>query len=105
MIALVEKNRDELARICREYRVARLELFGSAASEEGFDPDRSDLDFLIEFQPGQDLGPWLAHYFAFREELERLFGRQVDLVMISALKNPRFVREVNRTRRPIYHAA
>jgi uncharacterized protein len=103
MIPLIEAKREALADLCREYHVARLEIFGSAA-DGTFDSTTSDLDFLVEFQPGQDLGPWLAHYFDFHEALERLFGRSVDLVMAGALRNPYFVREVNRTRRVLYAA-
>ncbi|MGE3798660.1 MAG: nucleotidyltransferase domain-containing protein, partial [Thermomicrobiales bacterium] len=43
----VEKHLDEIIRLCEEYGVARLEIFGSAVSGE-FDPERSDVDFLIE---------------------------------------------------------
>jgi predicted nucleotidyltransferase len=79
-------------------------VFGSAATDEEFDPRRSDLDFIVEFGADQDLGPWLQHYFAFREELSNLFGYPVDLVMSSAMKNPQFIREANRTRRLLYGA-
>lgn len=101
---LIEQRRDQLAELCRRFGVHRLELFGSAASGEAFDPSRSDLDFLVEFLPHQGLGPWLKHYFALQEALERMLGRHVDLVMTRALKNPYFVREVNRTRTTIYAA-
>ena len=104
MIDTLKKNRAELKELCRRYRVRRLDVFGSAATSRGFDPQRSDLDFLVEFEPDQDLGPWLTHYFEFQQELQRLFGHSVDLVMASALKNPYFVREVNRTREPLYAA-
>ncbi|MBI4556554.1 MAG: nucleotidyltransferase domain-containing protein [Candidatus Hydrogenedentes bacterium] len=103
MIPLIEQKRDAVAALCRRYNVQRLELFGSAASD---DPGvvANDLDFLVEFAPGEDLGPWLAHYFEFRDNLQRLFGRKVDLVMRQALKNPYFIREVNRTRKLFYAA-
>ena len=103
MISLLQTKADELAKLCRTYGVARLEVFGSAAGD-GFDPGRSDVDFLVEFQSGVDLGPWLGRYFDLRDELSRLMGRSVDLVMISALKNPYFIREVNRTRHLLYEA-
>ena len=93
--------REALARICRARLVRRLELFGSAAGD-GFDQQRSDMDLLVEFQPGTDLGPWMALYFELKEDLEKLFGRKVDLVMPSAMQNPWFIREVNKTRRPLY---
>jgi predicted nucleotidyltransferase len=103
MLELIETKREDIARLCRAHHVIRLEVFGSAA-DGGFDPARSDIDFLVEFRPGQDLGPWLKVYFDLKASLESLFGRGVDLVMIGALENPYFIREVNRTRQLIYAA-
>jgi uncharacterized protein len=104
MIAAVESKLEELATLCRCYGVRKLELFGSAADGSEFDPARSDLDFLVEFLPDQDLGPWLRHYFELQRELEQLFERPVDLVFASALKNRYLIREVNRTRTVLYAA-
>ena len=56
MIPLIEKKRLAVEELCRKYRVTRLEVFGSAVGES-FDPERSDIDFLVEFQSGSDLGP------------------------------------------------
>jgi predicted nucleotidyltransferase len=103
MIRLLAERREELASLCRKYGVAKLEVFGSATTGE-FDAAKSDIDFLVEFLPGQDLGPWLAHYQDLRDELERLLGRRVDLVMAGAVRNPYFIREVDRTRQVIYAA-
>lgn len=89
--------------LCEEYRVNRLELFGSAAGES-YDPENSDIDFLVEFLPETDLGPWMTRYFDLKKELEKLFGCSVDLVMASALRNPYFIREVERTRKQLYAA-
>ena len=103
MIRLLRTKTPELIELCRKFGVARLEVFGSAA-DESFDPGRSDVDFLVEFKSGVDLGAWLGHYFELRDELSRLLARPVDLVMISALLNPDFIREVNRTRELLYAA-
>ena len=78
----------EVAAICCRHRVARLDVFGSAARQER---GAADLDFLVEFE---DL-PTHAYadaYFGLLSDLEALFERPVDLVMASAVKNP-FVRE------------
>ena len=72
MTSIVESKQGLLGDLCRRYGVRRLELFGSGATA-AFDPNSSDLDFLVEFLPEQDLGPWLRHYFAFQAELARLF--------------------------------
>ena len=103
MNPLIENKRPALEELCRKYRVTRLEVFGSAAGDS-FDPERSDVDFLVEFQTGSNLGPWMANYFDFREELENLLGCKVDLVMQSALKNPYFIKEVNRSKKLLYEA-
>ncbi len=103
MIALVEERRVELAEICRRYGVRRLDLFGSATGI-GFDPEASDLDFVVSFQR-RDPPELFNRYFGLKEDLEGLFGRGVDLVMEGALKRDvRFVEEVARTRVPLYAA-
>src|SRR5216683_2005863 len=101
MIPLIESKQCEVSELCGRYGVKRLELFGSAATD-AFDSNRSDLDFLVEFLPEQDLGPWLRHYFDFQAELARLFARPVDLVLTAAVKNPHFRRELERTRTLLY---
>jgi uncharacterized protein len=103
MIPLLEKKHLAMEELCRKYRVTRLEVFGSAAGDS-FDPERSDIDFLVEFQIGSNLGPWMAKYFDFQNELENLLGCKVDLVMESALKNPYFIKEANRSKKLLYEA-
>lgn len=100
MHALVESKRAELALLCRESRVRRLEVFGSAATD-GFDPETSDLDFLVEFQELES-SAYADAYFGLLEALERLFQRPVDLVMSSAVTNPFFRESIDRHRVPVY---
>ncbi len=52
MHAVISDNKDKLAELCRRYGVARLEVFGSAGRGTDFDPDSSDVDFLVEFDLG-----------------------------------------------------
>jgi uncharacterized protein len=104
MVSLIAEKLDELTALCDRFGVQRLEVFGSAASGEQFVPQSSDLDFIVEFRAGEDLGPWLQKYFDFREALSSLFGYPIDLVMASAMKYPYFIREANLTRRLLYGA-
>lgn len=90
--------RDAIADLCRGLQVERLELFGSAAGSE-FDPQRSDLDFLVTFCPEATN---LENYLALAEGLERLLGRKVDLVIERAIRNPYFRRAVDASRQPVY---
>ena len=103
MMPVLKEKHEELVELCRRFGVKRLEVFGSA-SGEAFDPERSDIDLLVEFQPDQDLGPWLKHYFEFEEELKKLLGRPVDLVMASAPRNPYFLDQLNHSRKLLYAA-
>ena len=100
MIPAVEERADELKRLCLIHGVRRLDLFGSASAGR-YDPDWSDLDFLVEFQP-YALNAYADAYFGLLEALGRLFGRPVDLVVGSAIKNPYFLQSVEQTRTPIY---
>jgi hypothetical protein len=98
---LVESKQNDLIEICRRFGVRRLELFGSA-NTPGFDPQRSDLDFLAEFAADADFGPWLGRLVEFEEGLGELFDRPAHVVMASALKNPWFRREAQKTRVAVY---
>ena len=67
---------------CRKYQVQRLSLFGSAVRED-FGP-QSDLDVLVEFQPGARVG--FLQLSRMQRELTEIFHRPVDLVPRSGLK-------------------
>jgi uncharacterized protein len=102
MIPLIEEHRQTLEALCREYRVKRLELFGSAVTG-GFDSESSDLDFLVEIEDESSMGPF-RQYFGFLRELTQLFGREVDLVEVGTLTNPYLIESVNATRTLLYAA-
>ena len=99
---LVRDHCEEIAALCRSFRVRRLELFGSAAIGP-FDPRTSDVDFLVEFQDLKT-GEWADAYFGLKEALEALLGRPVDLVTPSALRNTYLIQSINQSRTPLYAA-
>jgi predicted nucleotidyltransferase len=103
MISLIENNYEAIKDLCVKFRVRRLELFGSAIDDENFDPEESDLDFLVEFQPLKQ-GEYADAYFGLLEALETLFNRHVDLVMVRAIKNPYFLEAINKGRKVLYAA-
>ena len=88
--------------LCSRYGVRRLALFGSAVRDD-FDPLRSDLDFLVEFQP-MPAGGHSKSYFGLLRELELLFGRTVDLVEAGAIHNPYVLRSVEAEQKTLYAA-
>jgi len=72
--ARIDIPRDKIAEFCRQNQIRRLALFGSVLRDD-FTP-RSDVDVLVEFEPGTRVG---LRFFTLEEELSRLLGRKVDL--------------------------
>jgi hypothetical protein len=98
----IAAHREELTALCRRFHVRRLDLFGSAARGD-FDPQHSDIDFIVEFDRSAPQHPFNA-YFGLKEELEALFGREVDLVELSALRNPYLKASIDASREAIFEA-
>lgn len=102
MNTLVQAKLGAIVELCGRHSVCRLALFGSAVRDD-FDPERSDLDFLVDFEPL----PPARHadaYFGLLADLETLFERPIDLVESSALRNPYRRREIEATQ-VLLHAA
>lgn len=91
---------DKIADFCRRRKVTELALFGSVLRDD-FGPD-SDIDVLVTFTP--DCGWSLWDLFEMREELHKIFGRDVDLVEKDALRNPFRKHEILRTYKVVYAA-
>lgn len=102
MIDLLNDNPRQIADLCRQFGIRKLDVFGSAVSGT-FDPETSDLDFVVDLGDIDQGSPW--RYFDFADALEALLGRSVDLVMDSAIRNPYFREELEETRRLLYPVA
>ncbi|REJ08083.1 hypothetical protein DY023_02115 [Microbacterium bovistercoris] len=97
----IEVDADELARIARSHGVRRLRVFGSAVTGD-FDPERSDVDLLVDLAPDSDDA--FDAYFGLKEDLECFFGRTVDLVMSDAVRNPYFRERALASAKELYAA-
>lgn len=102
MVAIIDSRINELENLCRKHRVRRLEVFGSAA-DGSFDPQRSDIDFLVEYEKLTPNEHYEA-YFGLWEDLQKLFNRKVDLVEPQTIRNPYVIKEVNEQRVIVYEA-
>jgi predicted nucleotidyltransferase len=102
MNSLVERNLEEIVRLCRECRVRRLSVFGSILRAD-FDPERSDADFLVEFEP-LPVGVRMENYLALRQALASLLCRPVDLVEDGAIRNPYILKSVAEQEQVLYAA-
>ena len=103
MIELVKKNSEVLIGLCREYKVKRLELFGSALTGDKFNCDSSDIDLLVEFLPLEPT-QHAKCYFGLLEKLQDMFSCNVDLVEVRAINNPYLMESINKNRAEIYAA-
>ena len=93
------KLKPEIERVCRLLPVKRLGLFGSALTQ-GFSP-KSDVDVLVAFDVNED-ADLFDKYFDLKEQLEKIFGREVDLIVDKPFRNPIFRESVEKTRIVIY---
>jgi len=100
MRSVLEKNKGELAEVCRRFGVRRLEVFGSAVRED-FDPAKSDFDFIVSFAD-KTPGTYADRYFDFAAAIEKLLGRRIDLLTERSIRNPYFRREVEAARQIVY---
>lgn len=100
MVNTIESKRRELRALCERHRVGRLALFGSGL-RDAFDPEKSDLDFSVELlcmSPQEHV----AAYFGLLEDLEKSFGRRMDLVEIGAVRNPYPRRSIEEEQETVY---
>jgi hypothetical protein len=100
MMSRIPIDKKKIAAFCRRWQIAEFSLFGSVLRED-FRPD-SDVDVLVSFHPQASWSLWdLAE---MQEELEKMFGRSVDLVEKEGLRNP-FRRHSILNTREVFYAA
>ena len=97
---LINDNLQKLIALCKKHKVRKLYAFGSILTSR-FN-DQSDVDILVDFNSEIDHDTYADNYFDFYYALSSLFGRDVDLVDESAVKNPYFKEELEETKHLIY---
>ena len=98
---LIELNLQRILDLCRMHRVKTLAVFGSILTDR-FN-DRSDVDLLVDFESvDHETFDYVSNYFDFRDALERIFMRKVDLIDEKGLRNKYFIWNINRTTQIIY---
>lgn len=98
---LIELNLQRIFDLCKLHKVKSLSVFGSILTDR-FN-EQSDVDLLVDFEAvDHEKFDYVSNYFGFRDALERLFGRKVDLIEEKGLRNRYFIANVNRTKQTIY---
>jgi len=102
MILELTDHSDEIAELCRKYRVQCLEAFGSAV-RGNFNPLSSDVDLIAVFASTCEPG-YADRYMDFAEALEALFGRKVDVLTPGSIRNPRFAQNIRKEAVTLYES-
>jgi predicted nucleotidyltransferase len=101
MHAFLIRHTEEIRRLCEKFRVRRLSAFGSACTDHF--TENSDIDLLYLFDSERlPLIDYADNFFGFRESLQKLFQRRIDLVPEKTLSNPYFLKEIKKTQVIIY---
>lgn len=100
MIDALKSKIPTVIQLLKKHKVKRAYAFGSAVTG-GFGKD-SDIDLLVAFDETLDPVAYGQHYFELAEQLEQILEHPVDLVTEASLKNPYFIKVLNKTKIPLY---
>lgn len=96
---LIDKNIDRIKDLCKKHKVKKLFAFGSVLTTRF--KNTSDIDLLVDFQD-VDLYNYADNYFDFKDSLEQIFDREVDLLEDKAIRNPYLRQSIESSKQLIY---
>ncbi|OFY66564.1 MAG: nucleotidyltransferase [Bacteroidetes bacterium RIFCSPLOWO2_02_FULL_36_8] len=96
---VIEKHISELKKLCKKHYVGELYVFGSAVTDKF--STNSDIDLLVRFA-GVELLEYFDNYMDFKESIEKLYKRKIDLLEIQTIKNPILKYSIDRSKQRIY---
>jgi len=97
---LINQHIDQIFKICSDHQVEQLFVFGSVKTEQ-FN-EQSDIDILIQFSHLINPKEYFNNYMDFKEKLQSLLNREVDIVENQAVRNPIFRKILDRDKVLIY---
>ena len=95
----IDFNLENLNKLCMNYNVEKMYLFGSVLNSN-FNKN-SDVDLLVKFKE-IELAEYFDNYINFKEKLVELFGREVDLLEEQTLRNPILIKSINSSKELVY---
>ena len=98
-MGVVDKHLEDIRLLCKIYKVERMYLFGSATNSNF--SRNSEIDLLVKFKQ-MDLADYFDNYVGFKNRLEKIFGRNIDLVEEQSLRNPILINAINNSKELIY---
>lgn len=100
MHPIIKNQLNAIKDLCKQYKVKSLYSFGSVNTST-FN-EKSDIDFLIDFEPDISIEDYTDNFFSLREKFSNLFKRDIDLVTRRSLSNPFFIQDVEQSKLLIY---
>jgi len=97
---IIENHFDQLVALCKKYKVERVYAFGSVVTGK-FDVSSSDIDLIVELAPLPPLEKG-ENLLSLWNELEELYGREVDLLTDKPIRNPYLKKAIEETKQLIY---
>jgi predicted nucleotidyltransferase len=97
---LINQHIEQIAKICSDHQVEQLFIFGSINTDK-FN-EQSDVDILIQFSQLINPYEYFTNYMDFKEKLESVLNREVDIVENQAVRNPIFRKILDRDKILIY---
>lgn len=101
MHRLIKNKLNDLKKLCQDYDVKTLYVFGSVCTNKF--TDKSDIDILISFKD-ISIEKYTDNYFELHYKLEELFNRKIDLVTENSLSNPYLIESIEETKQLLYAA-
>ena len=95
------RTEEEVAQACREFSFHQLYVFGSMAT--GLANETNDADLLVEFEREGIAGAF-DQIMGFKERMESILKRPVDLITVKQFRNPYFQQAVEEQKKLIYTA-
>ncbi|HVR37521.1 MAG TPA: nucleotidyltransferase domain-containing protein [Thermoanaerobaculia bacterium] len=101
--SVIAEKLSEVRTLCEKYSVRKLTIFGSAVKGT-FDPEKSDLDFVVEFEWHPDPLERGRRWLELWDDLRDLFERNVDLLVASTIENPYLLAQIDLAHIDVYAA-
>jgi uncharacterized protein len=101
MQGFIKDKLDDLKKLCQDYDVKTMYVFGSVCTDK-FN-DKSDIDILISFKD-ISIEKYTDNYFDLHYKLEELFNRKIDLLTENSLSNPYLIESIEETKQLLYAA-
>lgn len=102
MVNFFNNHIEQIKDLCQKHKVKAFYAYGSVTTDQF--SDESDLDFIVAFLPEVPVEEYAEHYFELLFSLEKLTGREIDLMTQKEIKNPFLKESIEKSKTLLYAA-